>query len=143
MTDTRKQSALETATSLSPETSPWRGVSLFSALLSPCSLHWCYSTAIPGQCQSILECKADFTSQLSSNALRIGGMCSELLQCKLIEGYLHYEGKRCPKPPYITAVSSHIGLETFTPRLLQDQTCMHCAGQVPSQTQAVPLQVQY
>lgn len=138
VTDTRKQSALETATSLSPEISPWRDVSLLPVLLNPCSLHWCYSRVIPGQCQSVLGCKANFTSQLSSNALRMRGMCSELLQHKQIEGYLRQEGKRCPKPPYITAVSSHIGLEMSMPRLLQDQTCIHCAGQVPSQPRQSP-----
>lgn len=103
MTDTRRQSALETGTSLSPKTGPWQGISLLSALLSPCSLCWRYSRVIPWHWQSIVGCKAHFSSQLSSNALRMGGRCSDLLQYKQIGEYTYVRKERdvlnSPTPP--------------------------------------------
>lgn len=132
MADTRKQRVLETGTSLSSKISPWQGISLLSALLSPCSLCWHYRRVIPGRCQNLAGYKAHFSSQLSSNALRMGGMGSDLLHHKQIRGYPYVRKERDVLNPATSPLFSHSSLKGIMPRLLQDQTCTCCTGQVPS-----------
>lgn len=108
MTDTRKQCTLETGTSVSPKTSPWQGISLLSALFSPCSLCWLYSRVIPGHWQSVVGCKAHFSSQSPSNALRMGRMCSDLLQYKQIRGYPYVRKERDALNPITSALYFHM-----------------------------------
>lgn len=123
----RKKCLLEAATSLSPKTGPQQNKSLHFAefLLSLLALWQSCSWPLEEYVAEKLS-----SSPLSSNTMRMEGMCSDLPHQNQIRGQ---ERKHCPKCLYITAVFLGVSLEGIIPRLLQEQTYNPCVGQGPSQ----------